>query len=449
MSCSTILLIERSDALSAELGAQLRRGGFRVTQIANQDALPRLFERIRPDVVVLGPSTIDRGCDVNCALEIRRVAGRTPIVLVAEVSSEQLAINALRAGINEYVTVSSAKEEFTATIRRCLDNSKFKQHKTSPTTTLEGPGRMIGDSAALQTVRTRLCRVASTDSNILITGETGTGKELAAEMLYLNSRRRDKPFITINCAAIPDTLFESELFGHERGAFTGAHQSREGKLRAAHGGTVFLDEIGDMSPYGQSSMLRMMENREIQRLGRVNGLSIDVRIIAATNRNLEKLVEENSFRRDLFFRLAVTSIHLPPLRSRKEDLIALLDYYIQYFNERLGMSVERFTDEAMAFLLAYDWPGNVRELKNLVEATFAELSPDDTLIVELPASFLARCMAFTSASPSEREKLVSALLVTNWNKSKAANRLDWSRMKLYRKMAQYKIGTSRPRLQTN
>src|ERR1700733_3985106 len=203
MSCSTILLIERSDALSAELGAQLRRGGFRVTQIANQDALPRLFERIRPDVVVLGPSTIDRGCDVNCALEIRRVAGRTPIVLVAEVSSEQLAINALRAGINEYVTVSSAKEEFTATIRRCLDNSKFKQHKTSPTTTLEGPGRMIGDSAALQTVRTRLCRVASTDSNILITGETGTGKELAAEMLYLNSRRRDKPFITINCAAIP------------------------------------------------------------------------------------------------------------------------------------------------------------------------------------------------------------------------------------------------------
>jgi DNA-binding NtrC family response regulator len=449
MSCSTILLIERSDALSAELSAQLRRSGFRVTQIANQDALPRLFERIRPDVVVLGPSTIDRGCDVNCALEIRRIAGRTPIVLVAEVSSEQLAINALRAGINEYVTVSSAKEEFTASIRRCLGNSKFEQYKTSPNTTLEGPGRMIGDSAALQTVRTRLCRVASTDSNILITGETGTGKELAAEMLYLNSRRRDKPFITINCAAIPDTLFESELFGHERGSFTGAHQSREGKLRAAHGGTVFLDEIGDMSPYGQSSMLRMMENHEIQRLGRVNGISIDVRIIAATNRNLEKLVEENSFRRDLFFRLAVTSIHLPPLRSRKEDLIALLDYYIQYFNERFGMSVQRFTDEAMAFLLAYDWPGNVRELKNLVEATFAELSPEDTLITELPASFLARCMAFTSASPSEREKLVSALLVTNWNKSKAANRLDWSRMKLYRKMAQYKIGTSRPRLQTS
>jgi DNA-binding NtrC family response regulator len=449
MSCSTILLIERSDALSAELSAQLRRSGFRVTQTANQDALTKLFERVRPDVVVLGPSTIDRGCGVNCALEIRRVDRRMPIVLVAEVSSEQLAINALRAGVNEYVKVSSDKEEFTASIRRCLGNRRSLQYKAPQDATLEAPARMIGDSTALQTVRTRLCRVASTDSNILITGETGTGKELAAEMLYMNSRRRDKPFITINCAAIPDTLFESELFGHERGAFTGAHESREGKLRAANGGTVFLDEIGDMSPYGQSSMLRMMENREIQRLGRVTGVSIDVRIIAATNRDLEKLVEENLFRRDLFFRLAVTSIHLPPLRSRKEDLIALLDYYIQYFNERFGMSVQHFSDEAMAFLLAYDWPGNVRELKNTVEATFAELSPDDTLIAELPASFLARCMAFTSASPSEREKLVSALLVTNWNKSKAANHLEWSRMKLYRKMAQYNIGTSRPRLHSN
>ena len=308
---------------------------------------------------------------------------------------------------------------------------------------------MIGDSAALQDLRNRLCRVAATDSNILITGETGTGKELVAEMLYLNSRRRYKPFITINCAAIPDTLFESELFGYERGAFTGAHHAKEGKLKAAHGGTVFLDEIGDMSAYGQSSILRMMESREIQRLGRTTGLSIDVRIIAATNRDLEKLVEENTFRRDLFFRLAVTSIHLPPLRSRKEDLTALLDYYIQYFNQRHGMSVQRFTDEAMAWLLAYDWPGNIRELKNLVEASFAEIPPEVTVIGELPASFRARCLALNSASPSEREKLLSALLVTNWNKSKAANHLEWSRMKLYRKMALYKILTSRPRFQSN
>jgi len=449
MSYSTILLVERNAGTSGTLSAHLMRGGFRVTQTASQDAVLELFERVRPDVVVLGPSTIDKGCRVDWAREIRRVVGRTPIVLVTEVSSEQLAINALRAGINEYVTISSATEEFLDSVRRCLGNGEFPRRKLNQTAAPEGASRMIGDSVALQTVRTRLHRVASTDNNILITGETGTGKELAAEMLYMNSRRRDKPFITINCAAIPDTLFESELFGYERGAFTGAYQSKEGKLKAAHGGTVFFDEIGDMSAYGQSSMLRMMESREIQRLGRVSGLSIDVRIIAATNRDLEKLVEENTFRRDLFFRLAVTSIHLPPLRARKEDLVSLLDYYVRYFNQRLGMSVQGFTDEAMAWLLAYDWPGNIRELKNLVEAIFGELSPEETLIAELPEPFLARCITYSAASPSEREKLLSALLVTNWNKSKAANHLDWSRMKLYRKMALYKIGTSRPRLHSN
>jgi two-component system nitrogen regulation response regulator NtrX len=285
--------------------------------------------------------------------------------------------------------------------------------------------------------------VASTDSNILITGETGTGKELAAEMLYMNSRRRDKPFITINCAAIPDTLFESELFGHERGAFTGAHESREGKLRAANGGTVFLDEIGDMSPYGQSSMLRMMENREIQRLGRVTGVSIDVRIIAATNRDLEKLVEENLFRRDLFFRLAVTSIHLPPLRSRKEDLIALLDYYIQYFNERFGMSVQHFSDEAMAFLLAYDWPGNVRELKNILERVLI-LNPQANRIERRHLPMLVhrtstrKTEEFSTLQHAreayEREYILKKVDECHGNMSRAAESLGLERSHLYRKM---------------
>jgi DNA-binding NtrC family response regulator len=439
-----ILVIERSVALSTVLSGLLSRNGFRVTRAVDQIGIRRLFEKWRPEIVLLGPSTIDNGCRVDCAREVRSVVGSIPIVLIADVSSEQLAINALRAGVNEYVKTASAHDEVILSIRRCL-SSRPATLDSEGWQLRDGPGqrecssRMVGDSAAMQEVRSRLQRVASTDSNVLITGETGTGKELIAEMLFRNSRRREKPFITINCAAIPDSLFESELFGYERGAFTGAHQSKGGKLKAADGGTVFLDEVGDMSAYGQSKMLRMIDSHEVQRLGRDLGVKVDVRILSATNHNLEKLIEENTFRSDLFFRLAVTSIELPPLRERKEDLPALLSYHIRYFNERLGTSVQRFSDHAMECLQAYDWPGNIRELKNLVEAIFVELPSENAEIAELPKPFRDRCLAMKSVSPSERQKLFSALLSTNWNKSKAASALQWSRMKLYRKIAQYKI----------
>jgi DNA-binding NtrC family response regulator len=440
MSCSAILLIEQSVALSAMLSAQLLRHGFKVTQTVKGDGLNKLFERFQPEVVVLGPSTIDDGCGLSWVHQVRSIVRGIPVVLIAEVSSEELAINALRAGVNEYVKSVHPADELIASIKRCLGNSRhLRSDSVGDAPALQGQDRMIGESAVMCDLRQRLRKVALTDSNILITGETGTGKELAAQLLYQNSRRRDKPFVAINCAAIPDSLFESELFGYERGAFTGANQSRGGKLKAADGGTVFLDEIGDMSSYGQSKMLRMIESHEIQRLGRDTGVNVDLRVIAATNRDLEKLVEENAFRKDFYFRLAVTTIHLPPLRERKEDLFALLDFHIRYFNKLLGKSVRRFSDEAIECLMAYEWPGNIRELRNLVEAVFVELPKEDSEIADLPAHFRARCLAMNSVPASERQKLFSALLSTNWNKSKAASSLQWSRMKLYRKIAQYKI----------
>jgi DNA-binding NtrC family response regulator len=444
MSQPAILLIEPASALSTTLSTLLMHSGFAVLHAADLAGLRALFEKGRPEVVILGPSMIDPAGTLTCASEIRRVVGGTPIVLIARVSSEELAINALRAGINEYVKSLSSPDEIVLSIRRCLADrvslrdpwNKLPQLKGPQ---LEGLDRMIGDSAPMREVRMRLGKAASTDSNILITGETGTGKELIAELLHSNGPRREKPFIPINCAAIPDSLFESELFGYERGAFTGAYHSKDGKLKAADGGTVFLDEIGDMSPYGQSKMLRMIESREIQRLGSNCGTNVDVRIIAATNRNLENLAEENTFRKDLFFRLSVVSIHLPPLRERKEDLLSLLDYQIRYYNKRFKRSLRCLSDEAVAYVLAYDWPGNIRELKNLVETIFVELPAEDTAVAELPAQFRSRCLAMNSASRSERERLVRALLSTNWNKSKAASSLHWSRMTLYRKLAQYNI----------
>lgn len=281
--------------------------------------------------------------------------------------------------------------------------------------------------------------MASTESTLLITGETGTGKELTAELVHKNSRRSQKPFITINCAAIPDSLLESELFGYERGAFTGAHSANGGRLKAADGGTVFLDEIGEMSREAQGKILRMIESKEIERLGRAGAVKVDVRIIAATNRELEQLVSEHKFREDLFFRLNVSRIQLPPLRERKEDIPSLLGSYIREFNIRFGREVRGLADETLDCLLAHNWPGNVRELKNVLEAVFVNLPSAEISLAELPSQMHRRCAGLDAVLPDERARVLWALSVTNWNKRKAADKLCWSRMTLYRKMARYNI----------
>ena len=232
---------------------------------------------------------------------------------------------------------------------------------------------LIGSSLAIWKVKTYLHKVAMTDSHVLITGETGTGKELAARYIHRHSARRAKPLVTINCAALPDGLFESELFGYERGAFTGASSSYSGRLKLADAGTVLFDEIGDMSPYAQAKILRLIETKEVYPLGGRRSIPLDIRIIAATNRDLERQVSKNEFRQDLYFRLNVVRVQLPPLRERKEDIPLLTEHFVQEFGARLGRQIEGFSDEATERLLNYDWPGNVRELMNLVERIFIDL----------------------------------------------------------------------------
>jgi DNA-binding NtrC family response regulator len=431
-----IAVIEREGATRALLSLLLTSHRFDVLLAGDVNAFLALRGGRDADAVVLGPSNIESDGRLDSARRLRQILPGTPMVLVPAESSEDLAITALRAGINEYVKDLSCPEDVILCVERCIAAGKGSPGEARE---LNGIDRMIGQSAAIREIKRRLAMVAPTESNVLITGETGTGKELIAESLHQNGPRRNKPFIAINCAAIPDALFESELFGYERGAFTGAHQSKDGRLKAADGGTVFLDEIGDMSSYSQSKMLRMIESREVQRIGSHHGSKVDIRIIAATNRNLEKLVADNGFRNDLYFRLAVTSIHLPPLRERKEDLPPLLDYYLHHFNRSSGRSVPALSEQAMDCLLAYDWPGNIRELKNLVEAIFVELPQGEVTVADLPRQFQRRCACMDAVSQEEQDRLVGALLATNWNKSKAASRLRWSRMTLYRKMARYNI----------
>jgi DNA-binding NtrC family response regulator len=288
-------------------------------------------------------------------------------------------------------------------------------------------------------LRTYVQKVAESDANVLITGATGTGKELVAESIHRASRRRSAPFVPVNSASIPDSLIESELFGYERGAFTGATESYLGKMRLADGGTLFLDEIGEMSPLGQAKILRVLESREIFPLGARRTTSVDVRFVAATNRDLEPLIQRREFRQDLFFRLNVARIYLPPLRERREDILELFRHYTRQFNQQFGKRVDAPTPELASRLQAYSWPGNVRELRNCLEAVFID-PPDGPLAVEhLPESFRRIFADHREDGLSEREALLAALSRTNWNKKMAARELRWSRMTLYRKLEKYKI----------
>jgi DNA-binding NtrC family response regulator len=439
MKQRAVFIFERTAALRETLRELLLHCGHELSFASEKGGLLRLLESRHPDLVILGPSSVGPGNRLELAGEIHELRGTLQILLIVSNSSEELAIAALQAGVREYVKHPFAAGELLGAVNRCLGPVKEPlelPQRSMEEVSLEG---IVGESFVMQEIRGRIARVASSDSNVLITGETGTGKELLAEAVHGKSPRRHKPLIAINCAAIPDSLLESELFGYAKGAFTGADSNSEGRLKAADKGTVFLDEIGDMSAYGQAKILRLIESKEIQRLGCNRGIPLDVRVIAATNQDLEQLSKENKFRKDLFFRLNVARIHLPPLRERKEDLLYLIDYYIGRFNRRFGRNVRGLSEEALDCLLAYDWPGNVRELKNLLESIFVEGSTQDISLADLPLQLRLRCNELKSLAGNERERLLWALSATNWNKSKAADKLHWSRMTLYRKMARYNI----------
>ena len=362
-----------------------------------------------------------------------RHAALPPLLILAGDSSEQFAISSLRAGAVEYL-----REPIDlATLAQCI--SRFVPECTTQPkeTALTGGEVLVGDSTVVQALRTQIRLVAASDCNVLITGETGTGKELVAQLIHRNSRRNKNPLVSFNCAAIPDTLLESELFGYERGAFTGAAAANQGKLMAANHGSVFFDEIGDMSPMGQAKVLRAIEAKEVQRLGATRRYETDIRILAATHHNLDELASANTFRRDLYFRLNVGRIYLPPLRERKADIAGLVDCMIADLNKRLGRRVEGVTSAIVRRLAQHDWPGNVRELKNVIERVF--IMRESGRISESDLSFFLPERKPPASRPLDEEIhcLREALATCNGNKSKAAETLNCSRMTLYRKLAKY------------
>ena len=315
---------------------------------------------------------------------------------------------------------------------------------------------ILGRSSRMRRLLRLITKIAATESSVLIVGESGTGKELVARAIHYESPRASRPFVPVNCAAIPETLFESELFGYVKGAFTGAAGAKKGLFEQAEGGTLFLDEIAEMPPAIQGKLLRALQEKEIRRIGDVAPIKVDVRLIAATNRNVKKALESGQFREDLYYRVNVFQIELPPLRERKDDIPLLARYFLERYSRRLGKHVTRFSEEAQLFLLHHDYPGNVRELENAVERAVALAESELITEKELPAEMTQRKMlhapmetllGYSTSWPLEqleREHIKAVLAKHRWSTSKAASSLGVSRSTLWRKMKQYGIAEESP-----
>jgi DNA-binding NtrC family response regulator len=445
MKQPTILVIGREISICEELVRALRLKGCSVLKPDDEMRALVCLRKQSPDLILAAsrPSAPFSGC--HFARQVREHDSSIPIILLVQESSEASAIAALKLGVCDYFRPPFSADEIVASVEGCLTSSSIASALPAPGSIRPNGhygqdfAELIGESPTMEMVKQYVCQAAPSHSTVLITGETGTGKELVAKLIHQRSGRGNKPFVCINCAALPDTLLESELFGYERGAFTGATSTSRGKMDQAQAGTIFFDEIGDMSLHAQTAILRAIETKQIERLGGRGSIPVDVRIIAATNADLEILVSEQKFRKDLFYRLNVARIKLKPLRERKEDIPLLLDHYIREFNARFNRAFEGFSDGDLALLLAHHWPGNVRELKNFVEASFIS-APVESFArarLHLPEALRSALTAGESLPTDERERLLSALLSTNWNVSKAAHQLHWSRMTLYRKMAKY------------
>ena len=393
---------------------------------------------------------------------LRQQASSASIVVLARDRSEDLAIQALELRVDRYLKHPPRFDELTAAITLHLDArspspSGGRSAESASRRALAAIRRppaavvanafdavLVGETPRMRALKAYLHTIAQTDSTVLITGETGTGKEIVAEQLHRASRRRDKPFVCINCAAIPDTLIESELFGYERGAFTGAVMPRPGKMQQANGGTLFFDEIAEMSRLAQAKILRVIEARELYPLGSQRRVSLDVRVIAATNRDLETMVRDDTFRSDLYFRLKVACLALPPLRDRRADIPLLVRHWLPSLKRTFGCRIDSVDPSVLRRLMSHSWPGNVRELKNVMEIAFLNAPPDAKTIAGLHDVLTDLGGGSEGPVADEREQLLSALVATRWNISEAARRLQWSRMTIYRRLAKYELPIAHP-----
>ncbi|HTI42239.1 MAG TPA: sigma-54 dependent transcriptional regulator [Vicinamibacterales bacterium] len=466
-----ILVIDDEAAIRDSLRMILEYENYEFAGASNgQDGLAQI-QRERPDLVLLDIK-MPAMDGMEVLRKIKTVDETLPVVMISGHGTTATAVEAIRSGAIDFLDKPLSSERVIVTIQNTLSQSQLRKENRELKLAMESRYEIVGSSPALRRVLEAVQRAAPTNATVMLLGESGVGKELVARTIHRNSPRAGQRFIQVNCAAIPEELIESELFGHEKGSFTGATEKQIGKFEQADRGTIFLDEVGDMSPKTQAKVLRVLQEQEVERLGSARTIKVDVRVIAATNKNLEEAIQRGEFREDLFFRLNVIPIQVPPLRERRDDIPQLVQHFAKRISEEHNLKPRRFEPRAMEALQRYRWRGNIRELRNTVERLMimapgdlirvedlptevrgvspSPASPSDAPALAQPAAGAGGSATSTSGTPApgtlrefkeaaERAFLVEKLRENNWNISKTAEALDTPRSNLYKKLEQYGI----------
>ena len=453
-----ILIVDDELNMRLVLQAMLKKEGYAVTTASNGMEALKILKADQMDIVVtdLKMPKLD---GMGLLGEIIRDYPSIPVIIITAHGTIATAVDALKKGAFDYITKPFEQDELKQVIQKAVKTRRLDEDEALLNPDDIDRYGIIGSSDRITEIFETIKRVAPTTTTILITGETGTGKELIARAIHRNSPRKNNPFIKINCAAIPESLMESELFGYEKGAFTGAATKKQGRFELAHKGTLFLDEVGELPKDMQVKLLQVIQEQEFERVGGLQTIKVDVRLITATNRNLFEDVKDGRFREDLYYRLNVIPAHLPPLRERKEDIPVLIDFFIEKFNKKLDRSVKYIDEKVTNLLIQYAWPGNIRELENLVERMILMARDDTITFADLPSE-LKTAIESDSSDPSgirqkpfkdimknhmediEKQMIISVLEECGNNVTRAAKQLGLSRKGLQLKMMKYKLRRS-------
>ncbi|MCB2191444.1 MAG: sigma-54 dependent transcriptional regulator [Deltaproteobacteria bacterium] len=445
-----ILIVDDEKNYLVVLQALLADNGYEMLTASNGPQALALAAEEEPDLVITD-MRMPQMSGLDLIKRLKERFSEMPIIVMTAYGTVENAVEAMKSGATDYISKPFENTELLLTVQKALKMRRLLFQNRLLKEELEGYGEIIGDSKAMRQVYGLIDKVAATRATVLLTGESGTGKELIARAIHARSPRAEEPFVAVNCMALTETLLESELFGHEKGAFTGATSRRKGRFEMAHGGTLFLDEVGEMSPSLQVKLLRVLQERTFERVGGTQPLSVDVRIVAATNRDLSKAVEAGEFREDLFYRLNVVRIDVPPLSQRREDLPVLVAHFVKKYAAEVGRPAPEVDKQAMELIYNHSWPGNVRELENAIERAVIlageSITPAD-LPLEIrpkgqaaPSTELPRNMSFNDAVEDlERRMIIRALNEAGGVAAHAAEALGLTKSNLAYKLKKYEIG---------
>ena len=455
MAQKTLLVADDDASIRSLLKQLLSDEGFAVIEASTGIEVVDKVKESSPDLVIMDVRMPELD-GIEALSRVKATNPKTAVLVMTAYGSSNAAIRAMELGAFDYITKPFELDKISHSVKRVLDYQRLTQEVEvlrDEISSLVQTERIVGNSPAMQEVYKTIGKVAKADATVLITGESGTGKELVAEALHLNSNRRSGPMVKVSCAALPETLLEAELFGHEKGSFTGAMTQRRGRFEMADKGTIFLDEIGEMTMQTQTKLLRVLQERKIERIGSNLPIKVDIRIIVATNKDLQKQVEQSKFRDDLYYRLNVINIHMPPLRDRKEDIPSLVEHFLAKHRYSATAQPAAISEEAIRRLMEYNWPGNVRELENVIERAVVLSRGQIITSRELPfgdheagdgedgegeadakgdSSFFKK-----SVAQFEKDLIMKALRDANGNRSKAAEMLGIYRRLLYAKIKEY------------